>query len=352
MRKNKVIALALALLMMSTIGCAGGNADSASGNQTVTASSSAAPSTSEPAAPTFPDKDMTFWIGTSTGGANDLNARALIPGMEEVLGVRIIPELLQGANGAIAAVKLQALDPNGLNLYLHSQSLLMMQYTGQSDVNIAKLQPVAQVSEDFSAVCVPANAPYDTLEEFIEYCRQNPGKVKAGNSGNGSIWHIASVLFANAFELDIKMIPYDQGGSQQTVACAAGEVDVIFNSPSEQQSLVDAGSLKQLAVLSDNRHPTIPDVPTVKEVTGVDLTFPVWRGVFTTAGVSADKLQILSDAIEYAMTTDVLVQFMESSGTLPKFKDIKEFSEFVKNEDEVYKNVLDELGLKVSEPKA
>ncbi len=298
----------------------------------------------------FPQKDLTFLIGTSSGGSNDLAARALIPGAERFLGVKVVPEMLQGANGAVAAVKLGELEPDGYNLYMHSQSLIMMQYSGQPDVNMKKYQPIIQVAEDASSLAVPVDAPYDTLKEFIAYAKKNPGKVRVGTSGAGSIWHIAGVLLEKAADIDLEFIPYDKGGAQATAAAASGEVEAVTTSPGEQRALVEGGKLKILAVLSDQRHPLFPDVPTAQEL-GVDAVFPVWRGVFTTAGLSEDRLQVLHDALKAAMESDEFITFMETSGFPIRYRGTEDFSRFVEEQDEMYRSLLDELGLKVSEPR-
>lgn len=297
----------------------------------------------------FPEKDITYIMGSSLGGSVDLASKALMPSLGRELGVNVITEILQGANGAVAAYKLQLLPPDGYTLFIHSQSLIMMQYTGQPSINIKKLQPICQIAEDTSSIAVPIDAPYDTLEEFVAYAKANPGKVTVGTAGMGSIWHIAGILFEKAAGIKFKFIPYDTGGAQATVACASGEVDAITNSPGEQRSLAESKKIKILAVLSESRHILFPDVPTAKEV-GIDVVFPVWRIIWTTAGVPEERLQILDKAIKKATESEEYKTFMSTAGFPIRYRGYEEINEFVKQEDQLYSDILEELGIKFTEP--
>lgn len=297
----------------------------------------------------FPEKDITFLMGTSIGGSNDLAGRALTPNLKKELGVNVITEILQGANGAVAAFKLGVMEPDGYTLFIHSQSLIIMQYMGQPSVNIKKYQPIVQIAEDTSSIAVPIDAPYNTLEEFVAYAKANPGKVKVGTSGTGSIWHIAGILFEEAAGIDLKFIPYDKGGAQATVACASKEVDAVTTSPGEQRALVEGKKLKILAVMSDRRHQLFPDVPTAQEA-GFNVVFPVWRAVWTTAGVPEEKLEILDNAIKNAMESEGFKTFMNTAGFPIRYRGYKEMTEFVKQQDKMYSTILEKLGLKFTEP--
>ncbi|MCC8189858.1 MAG: hypothetical protein LIP77_04355, partial [Planctomycetes bacterium] len=156
----------------------------------------------------YPSGKVTFYIGNAPGGGNDLLARALIPGMSEVIGADIIPENLQGANGGVAAVKVATSKPDGHSLYLHSQSVVMMQYTGQPQVDVLKLAPVAVVAEDFGALCVAADSPINSIGDLVAAARENPGRIKIGSASAG-VWPINVALFEEKAGVQVKFIPYD-----------------------------------------------------------------------------------------------------------------------------------------------
>lgn len=300
-------------------------------------------------AASFPAKNLTFLIGTSPGGSNDLACRALIPGLESALGVKVVPEMLSGANGAVAAVKLGSLKPDGYTIYLHSQSLVMMQYTGQPQVNIKKYQPIAQVAEDIAALAVPIDAPYNSLKEFIDYAKRNPNKIRISVSSIGNIWHIAGILFTEKAGIKVDFIPYEIGGTAAITAVASKEVEATVTSPGEQRPLVEAKKIKILAVFGDQRHPLFPNVPTAQEV-GLDVVYPVWRGVFTTAGVPEDALKILEAALKAASESKDFKTFMETAGFPVRFKGTAEFTKLVQEQDLLHKRLLEQLGIKTTDP--
>ena len=297
----------------------------------------------------FPSGKVTFYIGNAPGGGNDLLARALIPGMSKSIGADIIPENLQGANGGVAAVKVANSKPDGHSLYLHSQSVVMMQYTGQPQVDVLKLAPVAVVAEDFGALCVAADSPINSISDLVEAAKKNPGKVKIGSASAG-VWPINVALFEEKAGVKIKFIPYDSGGAAAGTAAAAGEIEVCLDSPIVYRSLVESGKLKMIGVFGESRSSIFPDVPTVREQ-GVDVFFPVWRAVFTTAGTPDDVMQKLSDAVKAAMDGPEFKKYTETSGLPVRFRDYKESGPFVKEEDTFYREMLNKLGLKISEPK-
>ncbi|HHY47730.1 MAG TPA: tripartite tricarboxylate transporter substrate binding protein [Firmicutes bacterium] len=298
----------------------------------------------------FPSKDITFLIGNAPGGANDLTARALIPAMEKALGRNVIPVNLEGANGAVAAIKMARDPADGHEILIHSQSLIMMQYTGQPDVNIKNYQPIIEVAEDIPAVTVAADAKWKDLKEFISYARSNPRKVKVATSGAGSVWHIAGVKLEKATGVQFSFIPYQGGGAKSSVAVASHEVDATTTSAAEVKPLVDSGKLKVLAVLSDERHPLYPNIPTAKEL-GIDVSYPVWRGIFCRKGAPAEAVKALHDAIKAAIESEGYRKFMETSGFPIKYRGTEEFTKMVQQEDEFHKALLTELGLKISDPR-
>ncbi len=299
------------------------------------------------AAGSFPEKDINFRIGYSAGGGNDLITRALVNPMEAVSGVKVIPSNLPGAGGGICAQKIASEEP-AYSLGLYSKSLVLIQYTGFGKININQFTPVAQVAEDTAALSVPSDAPYDDLKGFIEYAKANPGKIRIGNGGTGGLWHLAAVLFGKAAGIEVDHIPY-KGGRPALVATAGHEIEATIANPAETRALVDTGDLKVIAVMSDQRNPAYPDVPTAMEQ-GLDFEYPVWRGIFTAAGGPPENIEKLAGFIKESMETADFITFMKNSGTPIRYRGPADFAQLVQKEDKIYSELLAELGLKVSDP--
>jgi len=299
------------------------------------------------AAGSFPEKDINFTVGYSAGGGTDLITRALAPQMEELAGVKVVVSNLPGASGGILAQKIASGEP-AYNLGLYSKTLVLIQYTGFGKININQFTPVAQIAEDTAALSVPSDAPYSDLKGFVAYAKENPGKIRIGNGGTGGLWHLAAVLFSKATDIEIDHIPY-KGGRPALVATAGHEIEAVIANPAETRALVDTGDLRVIAVMSSERNPAYPDVPTAVEQ-GFDFTFPVWRGTFTAAGGPSEDVEKLAGIIKKSMETDEFIEFMKNSGTPIKYRGPADFAELVEKEDKLYSELLGELGLKVSEP--
>ncbi len=292
--------------------------------------------------PKYPQGDVTFLIPQGPGGGNDMTVRALIPAMKKELNGNVVPVNKAEARGAVAASDLASAKPDGQKLYFNSQSLLLMPYAGV-DVKLEKFQPVAQVVEDTASIIVKADAPWKTLDEFIKYAQAN--KLKVAHNGNGALWHLSALQLAKAIKADFNYIAYPSGGAQMLTALASGEVDLCVISPSESKALIDSGRLRVLAVMSDTRHAVVPNVPTCKEL-GLDQTFPVWRGIFTTAGTPKETLALLEKAIKTATESPEFTTLAKNNGFPIKFRGVNEFSAFVKDETEKYKKLMADIKLK------
>lgn len=292
--------------------------------------------------PKYPQGDVTFLIPQGPGGGNDMTVRALIPGMKRALNGNVVPVNKAEARGAVAASELANAKPDGQKIYFNSQSLLLMPYAG-IDVKLDKFQPVAQVVEDTAAIIVRADAPFKTLDEFIKYAQAN--KIKVAHNGNGALWHLSALQFAKAIKADFNYIAYPSGGAQMLTALASGEVELCVISPSESKALIESGRLKVLAVMSDTRHAVVPNVPTMKEL-GINQTFPVWRGIFTTAGTPKETLAILEKAIKAATESDEFKTLAKNNGFPVKFRGVTEFTAFIKDETEKYKSMMKEINVK------
>jgi len=279
----------------------------------------------------FPNGDVTFVNPNAAGGGNDLIMRALIPGMKASLGVNVIPDNKPEARGAIAALAISKGRPDGQKVYINSMTLLLMPYGGV-EVNLDAFQPVAQVVDDTGVILVKADAPYKDLKDLI--AKAKTSKLKISHNGVGSLWHFAAVSFAKAAGVDFQYVAYSGGGTPMLTALATGEVDIVIVNPAESKSLMDAGKIRPLAVMSEGKHPMLPEVPTCI-ASGVKVSFPVWRGIFTTKGVRSEALDTLEKSVKAGMESPEFRSLAESTGLEPKFKGHKEFTKFINEQKEL-----------------
>ncbi len=288
----------------------------------------------------YPSGNIIFVCPFAAGGGNDLIMRALIPGMEKALGVNVIPENKPAGRGAIAADDITTAKIPGSKIYINSQTLLLMPYGGIK-VELEKFQPVAQVVDDTGVFLVSGNAPYKTVNDFVAAAKTK--RFKIAHNGIGALWHLAAVMFAKAAGIDFQYIAYPGGGTPMLTALAAGEVDAAIVNPAESQGLLQSGRIRALAVMSDYRVPSLPDTPTCLDA-GIKVTFPVWRGIFTTKGASGAILSTLDKAIKQGMAGEQFQTLIKTSGLVARFRDHVEFTKFFEEQKRITDDVMKEIG--------
>lgn len=286
----------------------------------------------------FPNGDISIIIPNGPGGGNDLTVNALIPGLKKKLKTNVIMENKLALSGMSAFKEVSGAKPDGQKLYFSSQTILLLKHAGYLEADVSKMVPVAQVAEDAAAIYVRADSKWNNLKDLISYIKSDKQKLRIASNGIGGVWHLAGVIFARSLNADFHYVSYPTGSYPMLMALLTGEVDISINGPSEARAFQKDGQIKALAVISDKRYPTIPDVPTCKEQ-GLDLEFPVWRGLFTTAGTSEEVLKQLSDAVKEATQSEEFVKYSKI-GMPAAFRDYKEFDRFVKSEKEKYDRIM------------
>ncbi|MDR1626475.1 MAG: tripartite tricarboxylate transporter substrate binding protein [Spirochaetia bacterium] len=278
----------------------------------------------------YPKGDISVLIAAAAGGGNDLLVRALLPSLERTLKVSVVPVNQPGGRGAIAFNEVASARPDGQKLYFNSKSALLMKFNGIEEAKMERLVPVAQAAEDVSIFVVRSDSPIKNIKDLINHIKTSKERVKAGNSGMGALWHLSQILFCQTIGSDnILSIAYN-GSSPMLTALVSGEVEFVTCGP-EAKSFIDAGKVRPLCVVYPGRYPSFPDIPTLKEETGLDYDYPVWRGFFTTAGTDPKILKILSDALKIAVESEEFKKFT-AVGMIASFKDSKAFAEIVDKE--------------------
>src|SRR5699024_2151503 len=153
-------------------------------------------------------------------------------------------------------------EPDGYTITMNPVELSTLHHLGQTDLSYEDVKPILQVNTDPASIAVREDSEFDTLEELVEYAKEHPGELKIGNSGAGSVWHLAAAAVESGTGAEFEHVPYD-GGDPATKDLLGGHIDVIAIDVPQIKSQVEAGEIKSLALLNDERSEYLPDVPTV-----------------------------------------------------------------------------------------
>ncbi|HEX3440165.1 MAG TPA: tripartite tricarboxylate transporter substrate binding protein [Pseudolabrys sp.] len=215
----------------------------------------------------YPDHPVKIIVPFPPGGSADVVPRLVADWLSRKWGQPVIIENHTGAAGNIGAEIAYRAAPDGYTLMSSPPPPLVMNQSlyPKLGYDAAKFEPISVMAQVPSGVFVnPDKIKANTLPEFIDYLKKNPGKITAATQGNGTTSHLTSELFQMMAKVKLLNVPY-RGSAPALQGLLAGDVDVMFDNLGVSLPLVQSGKLKLLAVASAQRMPSLPDVPTVAE---------------------------------------------------------------------------------------
>ncbi len=300
------------------------------------------------AAQDFPSRPMQMVVPWGAGGGTDAVARILASVMQEDLGQPVNVVNRTGGSGVVGHSAIATAEPDGHTIGLATVEIAMMHWQGLTDLTYEDYEIIALVNQDPAGVMVSTSSDYESIEALAEAVRSQPaGTFSASGTAQGGIWHVALAGWMVAEGLDaghVKWVPSD-GAASGITDMVAGGVDIVTASLPEGQTMIEAGRIVPLATMGTERHPSYPDVPTLKEATGADWTLAAWRGVFAPKGLPDDVKQKLAAAVEKAFNSAEYQDFMASRGLGAVWLPADEAKAFVAASDASFGKVLEAAGL-------
>ncbi len=291
----------------------------------------------------YPDREVTIVVPYSPGGASDTVTRIIAKNVEPELGVPVIVTNKTGASGSIAMDYVRKSKADGYTICYMPVESTMVGALGYTDLKPSDFDFVAGAMTISAAVTVRADAPWDTVEEFIAYAKANPGKVSVGNSGTGSIWHIAAASLEEAEGIKFNSVPFE-GAAPAIAALMGGHIDAVTVSDSEVQPNVENGDFKILAVMGDKRSPAFPDVPTLKD-RGTDVTAFGWGGFAVPAGTPDDVKAVLEAAFKVSIESDEFAKLCNERGMTQNYMTGSQIQNFANDQYDLYSVLIPKLGI-------
>ena len=291
----------------------------------------------------FPKKNVTVICPWSAGGGTDTILRGLAKQTEPFLGKNITVVNKTGGGGAIGHGAGIAARPDGYTVAMITFEILSLPPQGLVPFTYKDYDLLMRVNMDPAAITVPKDAPYDTIAEFVEYAKAHPKAIKVGHSGPGSVWQIAGGIFAEKAGIELAFVPYD-GAAPAVTALVGKHIQAVSVSPAEVQGQVEAGSLKMLAVMSDQRIANFPDVPTLKE-SGYDVSFGTWRGLAVPKSTPENAKHVLADAFKKGMESAAFQKFAKDSGLGLAYMNAEDWDKDLAASSENVANTMKKLGL-------
>lgn len=298
----------------------------------------------EPSTISYAKKNIEVVIPKNPGGGTDTSARTLIEYSKDHLpkGVIFVPVNKPAGNGITGLIEVARAKPDGYKLVMTTVELAMFPHQNKSPVTYKDFTPLVTTIADPVAVVVRADAGFDTLQAFIDSAKQQPGKLKVGNSGMGAIYHLAAVNIEKTTGTKFNHIPYNEGTGPSIAALIGGHIDAVLTTPGAVKSQVDAGILKVLAVMDEKRFELVPDVPTIKEALGLDVNVKMraWAVLATTAKVPPEVAEQLVKAFTEVVNTPAYQDAVRKQGIMPVTIVGQDAYNMMREDDELYKQLI------------
>lgn len=251
------------------------------------------------AAADFPEKDITHIMPWSAGGGTDTVMRTFMNYAEKPLGVAVRTQNHTGAQSGVGTMKLMRSRPDGYTIgSLTWDSMITVPYKKiVPGYDMSALSYLATITLYPTVLVANGKTPWNSLADMVKDAKANPGKYKVSNSGTGGIWHLHALDMSETLGIELNHIPFPNGSAPQREALLSGENELASVSYATVASAAEAGQVRVLAVMSEERDPSIPDVPTFKEL-GYDVIWGGMRVVAVPAETPKDIQEKLTKALK------------------------------------------------------
>lgn len=297
----------------------------------------------------FPVKPLRIVVPFAPGGNIDITARAVAPGLTEVLGQPVLVENRGGAGGRIGTAVVAKSPPDGYTLLLGAPGTLVAQPVFHDDIEYQPLRDfvyTSQISLVSSALVVHPSMPVRSVKEIIAFAKARPGALLMGSAGQGSGTHLMGELFQSMAQVKFTHVPY-KSASTASVAIVSGQIHLVFDQISSSGPFIKAGRLRALAVTTMQRAKSLPDVPTIDEAGVRGYEYATYTTLGVPAATPKDVVQKLRDAVDAVLAQPRTRDAFEKLGAEVVPVSAEEFTRRLQQDIARWVRVRKETGIKI-----
>nr|WP_094837492.1 tripartite tricarboxylate transporter substrate binding protein [Bordetella genomosp. 4] len=297
----------------------------------------------------YPSRPIRLIVPFAPGGVSDTGARLVADKLSQRLGQQIIVDNKPGASGNIGTQMAAQAAPDGYTLLLGFDGTLVINPYVHKDIPFDTLKDLAPVSKiGDAALIIVANpkVPANTLQELIAYSKTQPKGISYGSAGVGSTPHLAGELLRQRTGIKLEHIPY-KGGGQAMADVVGGTLPLLYTAVAGAYPYVERKQLKAIAVSTEKRLPSLPDVPTVSESGVEGFVSNSWIGILSPAKTPADIVSKLQQAIHDVVHTPETEERLAGLGITASGNTPQEFRQQIEADLKTYKAVVKSANIQV-----
>jgi len=264
----------------------------------------------------YPTRDISFIVPYGTGGSTDPIGRQYASQLQEVFDTTVVVENREGGSATIGTSGVVTAQPDGHTLGLSSSSALAFQPIVSPDLpyqSAEDYQPIIKLTDLPTVLTVAADAPWQTIEEFMQHVEANPGAVRISVSGARTSPDLVIQELNRVADVQITTVPFTGGGGEALAALLGGQVEANAGYAASVAGQVEAGDLRVLGVFYEGSYDAFPEAESFPDA-GYDVTLPTAYYAIAPAGLPDDVLAKLVDASEEILASDDFAAFADQNG--------------------------------------
>lgn len=299
-------------------------------------------------APGYPAKPVRYLVAFSAGSGADTLGRIVAAGLAPAFGQQVVVENRTGATGNIAADYAAKSPPDGYLLFQASltHAVNATLYKSLTYDLVRDFAPVTQLASSPNVVVVHPSLPVRTVSDLVKLAKAKPGEINYASAGVGSATFLAAEMFKSAAGINLMHVPY-RGGGEAIVAVMTGEASLQFGPVASWAPLLAAGRGRAIAITSNRRIPTMPELPTVAESGYPGYASGNWYGLLVPAKTPREIISAARTATVSALNNPAVNKRLTDLGYLVIGDQPGEFGAHIRSEIEKLGKVIRELGLTV-----
>ena len=303
------------------------------------------------AADEYPNKPITILVAYAPGGQGDVFARLVGEKLSTVYKQPVVVDNKPGVSGTVGTRLATQAKKDGYTLFLGQTGEITVNRVLMKDLGydpMKELTPVVLIGNAPLVMLAPADAPYNTVGEFIQAARAKPGDFSYGSVGAGTPGHLAAVALGLGAKLNMTHVPY-KGVGPLMADLMAGRLQAFFSSASAAMPQIKGGKLKALAVTTPQRMNSLPQVPTVAESGLPGFSYTLWGGLFAPSGTPQNVIDSLNKEVNAILASPEVRGRLETDNVAVPRNSPGEFGDYVKAEAQKFEKLIKDANLKLEQ---
>ena len=310
-----------------------------------------ATSTAFAADPDYPTKPVSIIVAYAPGGQGDVFARLVSEKLSNLYKQPVVVDNKPGVSGTVGTRVAAKSKNDGYTLLLGQTGEITVNRLLMKDLGydpMKELVPVVLIGNAPLVMLAPADAPYNTVNEFIQMARAKPGEFSYGSVGSGTPGHLSAVALGLGAKLNMVHVPY-KGVGPLLSDLMAGRLQAFFSSASAAMPQIKGGKLKALGVTTPKRMSSLPEVPTIAEAGLSGFSYTLWGGLFAPAGTPTSVIDSLNREVNSLLAQpDIRTRLEADNVAVPK-NTPQEFADYVKAESVKFEKLIKDANVKLEQ---